>query len=196
MMRPTRLERRLAKALDPVVEQIDGLTQIVAIDLAVANQTAVTKVADAERRVTAATAQADERVLFAERQAADAVAAVRAEVAGVDGNWRGQVQAVVADRDALRVELDRMTKAWQARTEQLGASEARADAAEYRAAVLEVSVESLTDALARSVDLNRRAVEKVPAKTTRRRYEAELAALTEPPAALVAVIEPEVADSA
>ena len=50
MMRPTRLERRLAKALDPVVEQIDGLTQIVAIDLAVANQTAVTKVADAERR--------------------------------------------------------------------------------------------------------------------------------------------------
>ena len=79
MMRPTRLERRLAKALDPVVEQIDGLTQIVAIDLAVANQTAVTKVADAERRVTAATAQADERVLFAERQAAHAVATVRAE---------------------------------------------------------------------------------------------------------------------
>ena len=81
MMRPTRLERRLAKALDPVVERLDSIDTTIGTTAAKVVEQAATKVADAERRVTAATEQAGERVLFAERQAADAVAAVRAELA-------------------------------------------------------------------------------------------------------------------
>lgn len=81
MMRPTRLDRRLAKALDPVVERLDSIDTTIGTTAAKVVEQAATKVADAEQRVTAATAQAGERVLFAERQAADAVAAVRAELA-------------------------------------------------------------------------------------------------------------------
>jgi chromosome segregation ATPase len=146
-----------------------------------ADEALVANVARVDDRVVAATEEAADKVRHADAQAADTVAAVRAEAAGEAGHWRSQVQAATVERDQLRTELERMTAAWRARTEQLGVAEAEASRWEQRASELEVTVDALTDALVRAVDLLERAIDKVPARTTRRRYLAELAALTAPP---------------
>lgn len=72
MIRRKRLTAALDAALAPVREEVGTLTQVVAIDLADANRTALSKVAAAEQRVTAATAQAESRVAAVRAELADA----------------------------------------------------------------------------------------------------------------------------
>lgn len=200
MMRPTRLERRLAKALDPVVDRLDELAETVSIDLAVANQTAVTRVADAERRVAATQTQAEARVAAVRAELADARkesisdafaklrqerdAACRAlsakrnqdaEQAGLIAELERRLEVLTYERDAARRNADDANlcvESWSASWHGL-----RAQIDDLRAAVVPV----MPDA--------HRGVEARPrggSKTKARRRLAELTAL----------VEPEVADSA
>ena len=101
MMRPTRLERRLAKALDPIRGSIDDLTESVDAHRYHTVTTTVAKVEDAERRVAAVQTQAEARV-----------AAVRAELADARKESIGDAFA------KLRQERDAACRALSAKRDQ------------------------------------------------------------------------------
>lgn len=194
MMRPTRLERRLAKALDPVVEKLDELNETVAIDLAVANQTAVTKVADAEQRVAAVQTQAEARVAAVRAELADArkesigdaFAELRKERDAACRALRAKDDGI-AEQAGLIAELERRLEVL---TYERDAARQNADDANLCATSWQQSwygLEAQLDALAAAVVAvlpdTRRGVEARPrggSKTKARRRLADLVALVTP----------------
>ncbi len=131
MTRRKVLERILDERLAPVCNDLSTLVEVVAIDLAAANERRAVDVRKAEQRVTAATAQAAETVRHADARNAAALAAVRAELAA-----KVEETALVPWRE-LRRERDQLG-------DHLANTVRHLDEANGQIAHLEAEVERLT----------------------------------------------------
>lgn len=194
MMRPSRLDRRLAKALDPIRGSIDDLTESVDAHRYHTVTTTVAKVEDAERRVAAVQTQAEARVAAVRAELADArketiangiadltarlkwasdardrFEAKNAEQAGLIAELERRLEVVTIERDEARRQHD------EARTE--------AGLGEFRSIIAEEALDTVIAAVVPVLPDTRRGVEARPrggSKTKARRRLADLVALVTP----------------
>lgn len=194
MMRPTRLERRLAKALDPIRGSIDDLTESVDAHRYHTVTTTVAKVEDAERRVAAVQTQAEARVAAVRAELADArketiangIADLTARLKWAS-DARDRFEAKNAEQAGLIAELERRIELMMIERD---AARQNADDANLCATSWQQSwygLEAQLDALAAAVVAvlpdTRRGVEARPrggSKTKARRRLADLVALVTP----------------
>lgn len=174
MIRPRRLERRIDAALTPVVEAIEDLTA------------ATEDRAGHDEILAHHVARVDARIEAVHEQHAARMAAVRAELAAARG------ESITAGIVALTERATRAEERCADLERQLEVVTYERDAARHNADGANASVASwseswhalrashgeLFDVCAALDVLAGRAIEKVPAKTTRARYEAQRASLT------------------